>query len=501
MLKVDQIELIRRKVLVDGQSIRETAKELGHSRGTVTKALEDSSPRQYKRTQPVRHPVLEDFIPIIDALLETNSSRPRKQRLQGSRIYQILCEDYEFTGSVSAVRRYVAKAKATSGEKYFPLAFDPGEEGQVDWGEARCVIGGVERKVLLFCVRLCHSTASYVRAYERQNMESLLDGHVRAFAFFGGVPRCMAYDNLKTVVISVGRGQDRRLTQSFKELRAHFLFTTRFCNVAAGNEKGHVENLVKHAQRTFMTPLPGVSDLDSLNAYLEKECEKDLDRLVESKRKTRRALWAEEKPALLPIPRQGFDACRRKGALADKQSLVRFDNVLYSVPVRWAHHHVSIKGFVDRVEIFHEDELIARHKRSYEKGAYILDFEHYLPLLERKPGGILNGRPFKGEPWGEAMERMRGELLYRYDGEGTRQFVRILLLFTRYPPDTVKDAVARCVRHCAFGADAVEAALNYLPPRRIGNLDLSSRPDLAAVTNPPRSANIYAALCGEGVVQ
>mgnify|MGYP006290298933 CR=1 FL=1 len=87
-------------------------------------------------------------------------------------------------------------------------------------------------------MRLCHSKASFVRAYHRQTQEALLDGHVRAFDFFGGVPRRMAYDNLKTVVISVGKGQDRRLTKHFIELRSHYLFATRFCNVASGNEKG-----------------------------------------------------------------------------------------------------------------------------------------------------------------------------------------------------------------------------------------------------------------------
>lgn len=498
---MDQIELIRRKVLVEGLSQRQTAKLLGHSRKTVAKALESSSPPGYRRTKPISYPALGKFISIIDAWLESDKSRPRKQRLNSERIFQLLQEDYGFTGHPSSVRRYVAKRKATSGDVYFPLAFDPGEEGQVDWGEAWCVIGGVARKVQLFCLRLCHSTASYVRAYEYQNLESLLDGHVRAFSFFGGVPRRLAYDNMKTVVISVGRGQERRLTERFKELRSHYLFETRFCNVAAGNEKGHVENLVKHAQQTFMTPLPAASDLDGINAYLEQECEKDLDRMVSRKGKTRRALLAEEKPVMLPLPRQAFDACRRVGTQADKQSLVRFENISYSVPVQWARHSVTVKGFVDRVVIFCADEWIACHDRSYDKGAYVLDYEHYLPLLRRKPGGIHDGRPFKGEPWGEALERMHGELVYRYDGEGTKQFVQILLLFTHYPPDIVKDAVARCVRQCAFSADAVEAALNYLPPRRIGHLDLSSRPDLAAVTNPPRSADTYAALCGEGVDQ
>jgi len=434
--------------------------------------------------------------PIIDAWLEQDKSRPRKQRHSGQRIYERLCEEYGFQGSVSAVRRYIRYRERTTAEVFYPLVFDPGEEGQVDWGEAVAVIGGVERKVFLFCMRLCHSTASFVRAYERENQESLLDGHVRSYEFFGAVPRRQAYDNLKSVVITVLKGQERILTTKFRELRCHYLFDVRFCNVRAGNEKGHVENLVKHSQRTFMTPLPHASDLDDLNNQLLEACRKDLERVVRGGPETRGELFEEELKRMLPIPRGRFPACKEVSTTATKQSLVHFDTNFYSVPVEYAHHPVVLKGFVDRVRIYHAGEEVACHTRCYGNQEFVLNPYHYIPMLKRKPGGIHNARPFKGEPWGKAFTEMRRELEYRYGGEGTKKFIRILLLFTEFPIGDVKRAVRACVKRAAFSDEAVQSTLLYAPRQEMGRLDLSHRPDLFLAGDGVRAASTYDRLLG-----
>ncbi len=441
MLTVEDYERIRRKVKVEGHSQREAARQLGHSRKTVKKALKHGSPPPYRRSTPTLRPAIDPVKNIIDAWLEEDTRRPRKQRHSAQRIWERLCDEYGFTGSASAVRRYVAYRRKTGGEVFFPLYFDPGEEGQVDWGEAWAIMAGLWRKVFLFCLRLCHSTASFVRAYECEKLEMFFDGHLRAFEYFGGVVNRLAYDNLKSAVITVGKGQDRKLNQRFLELRSHYLFQSRFCNVASGNEKGYVENLVKLSQRKFMTPLPEVADLEELNAHLLGECQRDLERVPERREKTRRQLLAEEQPLFLPLPETPFEACRRISTMASKQSLARFETNDYSVPVQWAHHQVLLKAFADRVELFVGDECVAIHRRNWNTRQYVLDYQHYIPLLERKPGGIHNGRPFRGEPWGNDLERMHEELKYRYGGEGTRRFVNILLLFSRYDEREVKEAV------------------------------------------------------------
>ncbi len=490
MLGVEEYDFIRRKVILEGYSQRRIAREFGYSRKTVKKALAHSKPPGYCRSKPPSRPIIEPVSNIIDNWLEEDRQRPRKQRHTAQRIYERLCDEYGFTGSYSAVSRYVGHVKSTSGEVFFPLQFDPGEEAQVDWGHARCIINGEERKVCMFCFRPCYSATSFVMAYERENQESLLDGHIRAFEFFGGVFRCMAYDNERSMVIAVGRGQERKLTQKFLELKSHYLFETRFCNVRKGNEKGHVENLVKYAQRRFMTPLPEFSSLEGLNFHLFRECRRDLERRAARSDKTKGELLKEEQERLLDLPPVRFDACREVSTFASKQSLVRFDNNDYSVPVEYAHHPVLVRGFVDRVKLYNNHKLISHHRRNYDKSEFILDFRHYLPLLERKPGGIHNGRPFKGEPWGEDFTLMRQELEYRYGGQGTRKFVRILLLFTQFPAIKVKEAVSICVKRRAFSEEAVKGVLVYQPRRHLPTLDLSAHPELQVRDNH-RPVSVY----------
>jgi transposase len=500
MLTVEHYVRIRRKVIVEGSSQREAARELGHGRRTVKKALENPVPPPYTRTKTVAKPVMDPVSAIIDAWLEEDTHRPRKQRHTASRIYQRLRDEYGFEGAEITVRKYVAQKKASTGEVYMPLQFDPGEEAQIDWGDGWIIERGALRKVLLFCMRLCYSTASFVRAYESQNQESLLDGHVRGFEYFRGVSRRCAFDNPKTIVITVGKGQDRTLTKRFLELKSHYLFDVRFCNIAKGNEKGHVENLVKHSQRTFLTPIPEVSGIEDLNERLMESCLKDLARRHNRLGKTVGELLDEERARFLPLPAQAFDPCKQVSSIATKLSLVRFDTNDYSVPVEYAHHMCVIKGFVDRVDIFVEGSLVASHGRSYESAQFVLDWHHYVPLLERKPGSLNNARPFKGQPWGRAFTEMHEELKYRYGDEGTRKFIKILLLLTEYPERDVKDAVAACVKRCAFSDEAVLSTLTFEPRKLPGTLDLAGRPDLELAGAGTRPAGLYDTLLGREVL-
>jgi hypothetical protein len=175
----------------------------------------------------------------------------------------------------------------------------------------------------------------------------------------------------------------------------------------------------------------------------------------------------------------------------DKRSLVTIQSNSYSAPVRWAHQPVLVKAFVERVELWCEHRQVAVHQRSYEKGQFLLEPSHYLNLLKTKPGGLDNGRPFRGEPWGEDFTLLRRELEYRYGGEGTRKFISVLLLFAEYPEERVKEAVNRCVRRRAFSEEAVLGVLRNQPtsPRR--RLDLSHRPELVVLGDGIRAAGLY----------
>ncbi|MCP4666519.1 MAG: hypothetical protein GY849_09130, partial [Deltaproteobacteria bacterium] len=255
----------------------------------------------------------------------------------------------------------------------------------------------------------------------------------------------------------------------------------------------------KFAQRRFMTPLPEFSSLEELNAHLMAECRRDLQRKAARSDRTKEELLKEEQEQLLSLPPMRFPACIDFSTSASKQSLVRFDSNDYSVPVEYAHHDVLLKGFVDRVEIYCNHELVATHCRNYDKGEYVLDFLHYLPLLERKPGGIHNARPFKGEPWGENITLMRRELEYRYGGQGTKKFIKVLLLFTEFPVVAVKEAVRKCVRRRAFSEEAVKGVLTYQPRRNPPSLDLSNRPQLQVEVDGCRHSTVYDELLSEGL--
>jgi transposase len=484
MLTVDHYELIRRKVLIEGKSQRLVAKELGHSRKTVAKALELRIPPGYRLGEPRPRPVIEPVQHIIDAWLEQNKYARPKQRQTGQRIYERLRDEYGFTGHYGTVRRYIKEAANRQKEVFMPLQFEPGEEAQVDWHEGWVFENGIERKYQFFVMKLCYSKAPFVYPYEKANLESFLDGHVRAFEYFGVVPRRIAYDNLKCAVIKVGKGKNRRLTKRFKELRAWYLFDTRFCNIAKGNEKGDVENCCKRSERTYLSPQPHVDGLGQLAGKLFDHCQNDLKRKGPEVHggKSVAELLEEERPYLLPLQSERFKACRRRSTFVDSHSLVRVDNVRYSVPVKWAYHPCVIEVFVDEIRIFCDHQIVAVHRRCYIDGQFILEPTHYLKLLQRKPGS---------QPWGEDFDLVRKELEYRYSEDGTMRYIEILMLFTEYPEVQVKAAVSMCVRRRAFSEEAVLNVLRNEPLPQRAKLDLSDRPELANQGNGARDTGIY----------
>jgi hypothetical protein len=340
-------------------------------------------------------------------------------------------------------------------------------------------------------------------------MEAFLDGHVRAFAFFGGVPRRLAYDNLKSAVTHVGRGRERELNERFVQLRSFYLFETRFCNIESGNEKGDVENLVKRSQRTYLTPVPEVTSIGGdLAQKLEAGCRRDLLKVDDRQTQSREQLLEKERAAFVPLPSSAFRACREESTQVSKQLLVRFDGNDYSAPTEQAHRACVVRGFVDRVEIEVNHEAVAVHARSYGQGEFVLEPLHYLKLLERKPGSLDNARPFKqalsagsgqapstssGQAqWGEALASMRKELEYRQPGGGgTRQFIEILQLALAHPMAALQRAVGVCVTRRAYSVAAVINVLRNEPRRPVLRLDLSSRDELSGVGDGIRSLSIY----------
>ena len=213
--------------MADGMSIREASRVFGLHRDTVRKMLVFSVPPGYLRQSPPKRPKLEPFTAVIDRILEDDLGRPRKQRHTAKRIFERLREEYRFDGQYTIVKDYVREHRRQSREMFVPLSHAPGH-AQCDFGEALVVIGDVEQKAHCFVIDLPHSDGCFVKAYPAETTEAFLDGHVSAFAFLGGVPQSILYDNTKLAVARILGDDRRKRTRAFTELQSHYLFDDRF---------------------------------------------------------------------------------------------------------------------------------------------------------------------------------------------------------------------------------------------------------------------------------
>src|ERR671914_442944 len=279
MFSVELYGRVRHACRVEGLSIREAARRFGLHRNTVRKMLAFSVPPGYRRRGPPARPRLGPFTAVIDRILEEDRSAPAKQRHTAKRIHERLRAEHGFAGSYTIVKDYVRERRARAREVFVPLAHPPGH-AQVDFGEAVAVIGGERRKIHFFCLDLPHSDAGFVKAYPAERLEAFLDGHNAAFAFLGGVPRSILYDNTNLAVARILGDGTRARTRAFAELRSHYLFLDRFGRPGKGNDKGKVEGLVGYARRNFLVPVPVVPSVAALNAHLEQRCLERLDHRV-----------------------------------------------------------------------------------------------------------------------------------------------------------------------------------------------------------------------------
>ena len=277
----------------------------------------NSEPANYTLKVTKVCPVTDPVVEIVKTWLLEDKSKPRKQRHTKTRVFERLRDEYQFVGSRRAVSDLVSRLQDKPVEVFCPIDHPLGEEVQIDWGQAIVVLAGQSTKVMIFCARSAYSKATCVRAYLRDDMVSFLDAHVWLFDQLGGIPKKLAYDNLKTAVTHVYLGNKRDLTARFLALRSHYLFESRFCNVASGNEKGHVENSVKRSERTYLTPIPHVASLDALNAHLASWTKRDLDRVDATVKLTYGTLLEQERKIFRSLPVTPFMACTTQSLRVD----------------------------------------------------------------------------------------------------------------------------------------------------------------------------------------
>jgi len=493
MYSVDLYARVRRACHVDGMSNREAARVFGIDRKTVGKILRFSVPPGYRRQSPPRRPKLDDYTGIIDRILEEDSRVHRKQRHTVKRIFERLRDEYGFTGGYTIVKDYVRARRQRTREMFVPLFHPPGH-AQVDFGEALAVIGGVLQKAHFFAFDLPHSDASFVKAYPAETSEAFCDGHVSAFAFFGGIPRSILYDNTTLAVARILGDGTRQRTRVFSELQSHYLFQDRFGRPGKGNDKGKVEGLVGFIRRNYLVPVPHVESFEVLNARLEAHCQSRQNDRLRRHSDTIGERLVRDLDACENLPAVPYEPCDRRPGRVSSLSLVRYKGNDYSVPVAYGHREVLIRGYVDQVVISCGAEVIARHRRSYEREDLIFDPLHYLPLIEQKIGALDQAAPLAGWHLPEVFATLRRLMEARMGKAGKREYVQVLRLLETFRLAEVEAAIDDALKLGAIGFDAVKHLVLCRIERRPPRLDLELYPYLPRARVSTTSARSYMSL-------
>jgi len=503
MKKVEEFEGIRRAYFVEKLSIREINRRYGYHRNTIRKAIANPAPQPYTLKKPRDAPVIGPYKQRIAELLEKSKHQPRKQRYTAQRIYAILVEE-GYQGSAGSILNYVSQQRQKSKRRdtYLPLEFDPGQDAQADWGEAEVELAGKRITVQVFVMRLNYSRMRFVIAFPFQKQEAFFEGHVQAFHFFGGIPRRITYDNLKTAVYKVLEGKNRVEQEAFKTLRSHYLFESNYCNRGQGHEKGGVESDVGYTQRNFLTPILQVDSFDELNFLLHKACLQDVRRHVRGKEAPVEELWEDEKACFIPLPANDFSACTTHLVKPNPYSQVMFETNRYSIPVNQRNSQLVLQAYPFRVRILSDREVIAEHPRCLGREQDVIEPLHYLDLLVQRPGAFEHAIPVRRwrKNWPKDYDTLLEALQERFpQGRGVCEFVSILKLHQDYPAKQVEQAVHQAILLGAPHLDGVKMCLSLLLEEEVvtSSLDLSDHPHLAHFGSQPLDLHQYDLLLAE----
>lgn len=508
MKKVDDFETIRRAYFIEKQSIRGIHRSLGFDRETIRKAIVAAAPVVYTLASPREAPVIGPYKQRIDELLKESKKQKRKQRYTAHRIFEIIRSE-GYKGSEGAVHNYVSRERRKDEykEKYIPLEFDPGQDAQVDWGEADVLMAGDRITVQLFILRLNYSKTRFVMAFQFQKQEAFFEGHNQAFRFLSGVPRRLTYDNLQTAVYKILSGHNRQEQEKFKGFRSYYLFESNYCNPAQGHEKGGVENDVGFVQRNFMTPLLEVRSFEELNNLLWKACQENLHRRSRGQLTSVADLLADERNHFLPLSGELFRACVSSPVKPNGYSQVELDTNRYSIPVEHANDQLVMRAYPFQVEILSDEKVIANHPRCFGREQDVIDPLHYLNLLEQRPGAFEHAKPIRRwrNHWPKEYDQLLADLRNRLpDNRGVKEFIQILKLHKEYPAEQVEKAIHSALELGAASLDGVLLCLRQLqnPQPQFPELPDERISTLTGFGNQPVNLQQYNQLlvrCNDGI--
>lgn len=457
MLKVTLVHVIRHKVQAERRSQRAVARELRLSRNTIKRYLGDDvvpgvRVEEAARPRPVRSLCEEE----VRRLLETERWTA-KQRATSGRVVELLAAK-RLVASERTVRRVMREWRRERREVGIPLCYRAGDLAEVDFFEVLVEVSGSECKAWMFLMRSMYAERDFAWLYPWEDQACFLDGHVRAFAHFGGVFSRLLYDNLRSAVKKVLVGQDRELNERFAALAAHYGFEPRFARPRRGDDKGGVEARGKGVRWQHLSPIPKGETLEAISEALLGRLDERHGRHAGRDGESASSLWEAERRVLVPLPPLPHDCAVQDRVTADRQARVRVRGARYSVPCSWKCLPVKVLLYADRVVLEHagKQEVHARVKG----GTSSIWYPHYLPELATKPQAIEQVAHVLFPQLGSAFER-----LWRYleAQRGRREGARAMKAVLQAVVDTDKDTVARAIERAFETGD--EPVLAIRPPR------------------------------------
>jgi transposase len=421
VITMEMLGKIKRMYTRDKKSLREIADKTGLSRNTIRRWVrqtqEGAAPTYRRKAMPNK---LTPFHQALELALNADALRTKQNRRTAKALFaEIKLAGY--SGGYSRLTDFIRAWRSSEGKApkaFVPLAFALGEAFQFDWSDEAMVVGGIYYKLQVSHLKLCASRAFWLVAYPSQGHEMLFDAHTRSFAALGGIPLRGIYDNMRTAVDKVNKGKARVVNARFAAMCAHYLFDTSFCNVASGWEKGVVEKNVQDSRRRIWLDAQKIQwgSFAELNAWLGERCRllwREL-RHPEYTHCSVLEMLEQERVEMMPMP-SAFDGYVERPARVSSTCLVSVARNRYSVPCELAGQQVSTRLYPNRVSIAAGDLIVASHDRLSERGHISYDWQHYIALVQRKPGALRNGAPFTDLP--APLQRLRQGLIRRVGGD------------------------------------------------------------------------------------